>query len=402
MPGLGRRTFIATEVLTAANVNGYLMDQSVMVFAGTAARSSAIGTAVSEGMVSYLSDSNALQFYDGAAWQPVDTSGGTGNAIINGDFGINQRNFTTSTSADVFVADRILATHSSGSNSSTLSSFSPGAAPVAGYEGSRFGTFTSSGQNTSTGLLVIWTRVEDVRSFAAQTVTFSFWAKAASGTPRIAPTLYQNFGFGGSSTVTTTMSQVTLSTSWARYSVSVTLPSISGKTIGTGSYLQATLWLSGSTSVNADTGSLPTQNNTFDIWGLQLEAGSTATPFKRNANSIEGELAACQRYYYQHLMGNNVSCGLGTMTSNVDLVGYIQFPTTMRTAPSLVSTTGTDFYVFERAGSLDYFNSFIISGRATNTSAGLINSTQVSGTGGQAGFIFTNNASAAIGFNSEL
>jgi hypothetical protein len=68
MPGLGRRTFIATEVLTAANVNGYLMDQTVMVFAGTAARASAIGTAVSEGMITYLSDTNTVQYYDGAAW----------------------------------------------------------------------------------------------------------------------------------------------------------------------------------------------------------------------------------------------------------------------------------------------------------------------------------------------
>ena len=56
MAGLGRRTFAAGEVLTASNVMGYLQDQAVMNFAGTAARGSAIGTAVSEGMVSYLAD----------------------------------------------------------------------------------------------------------------------------------------------------------------------------------------------------------------------------------------------------------------------------------------------------------------------------------------------------------
>jgi formate dehydrogenase assembly factor FdhD len=72
MPGLGRRTFIATEVLTAANVNGYLMDQSVMVFAGTAARSSAIGTALSEGMVTYRSDFNVLEVYDGASFVGIN------------------------------------------------------------------------------------------------------------------------------------------------------------------------------------------------------------------------------------------------------------------------------------------------------------------------------------------
>lgn len=71
MAGLGRRTFAAGEVLTAGNVMGYLQDQAVMNFAGTAARGSAIGTAVSEGMVSYLKDTNAVEVYDGSAWKRV-------------------------------------------------------------------------------------------------------------------------------------------------------------------------------------------------------------------------------------------------------------------------------------------------------------------------------------------
>lgn len=71
MAGLGRRTFAAGEVLTASNVMGYLQDQAVMTFAGTAARGSAIGTAVSEGMVSYLADTNDLQVYTGSVWQSL-------------------------------------------------------------------------------------------------------------------------------------------------------------------------------------------------------------------------------------------------------------------------------------------------------------------------------------------
>lgn len=75
MPGLGRRTFTALEVLTAANVNGYLMDQSVMVFAGTAARSSAIGTALAAGMVSYRTDGTVWEGYNGTSWGSlVDTT----------------------------------------------------------------------------------------------------------------------------------------------------------------------------------------------------------------------------------------------------------------------------------------------------------------------------------------
>lgn len=58
----GRKTFTAGEVLQAADVNDFLMDQSVMVFAGTAARGSAIPSP-SEGMVTYLQDSDEVEVY---------------------------------------------------------------------------------------------------------------------------------------------------------------------------------------------------------------------------------------------------------------------------------------------------------------------------------------------------
>jgi hypothetical protein len=79
MPGLGRRTFAPGEVLTATNVMGYLQDQVVQNYAGTAARGSAIGTAVSEGMVSYLSDINQVEVYDGSAWKAI---AGVSNNIL--------------------------------------------------------------------------------------------------------------------------------------------------------------------------------------------------------------------------------------------------------------------------------------------------------------------------------
>ena len=85
MAGLGRKVFAAGEVLTAANVQGYLMDQTVMVFDDAAARTSALGTAVSEGMASYTKDDNALQIYNGAEWAGVDTtiSSINGTAVVN-------------------------------------------------------------------------------------------------------------------------------------------------------------------------------------------------------------------------------------------------------------------------------------------------------------------------------
>jgi hypothetical protein len=75
MAGLGKKTWNALDVLTAADMNGYLMDQAVMKFASAAARSSAIGTGVSAGMVSFRSDGTAWEGYNGSAWGPlVDTS----------------------------------------------------------------------------------------------------------------------------------------------------------------------------------------------------------------------------------------------------------------------------------------------------------------------------------------
>lgn len=69
--GSGFRVFTAGEFLTAANVNNYLMQQAVMTFAGTADRGTAIGTALAEGMVAYLTDSNSITVYDGSTWQTV-------------------------------------------------------------------------------------------------------------------------------------------------------------------------------------------------------------------------------------------------------------------------------------------------------------------------------------------
>jgi hypothetical protein len=86
MAGLGRKVWAAGDVLAAADVNGYLMDQAVMVFADSAARSSAIGTPT-QGMVSYLQDTSSLEVY-GTAWagvsNPGDITGVTAGTALTG------------------------------------------------------------------------------------------------------------------------------------------------------------------------------------------------------------------------------------------------------------------------------------------------------------------------------
>lgn len=78
--------FTAGQTLTAAQVDDYLMRQTVMVFDDSTARSSALGTVVAEGMISYLKDTNAVEKYTGSAWEGVDTApaGGTaGQAYVS-------------------------------------------------------------------------------------------------------------------------------------------------------------------------------------------------------------------------------------------------------------------------------------------------------------------------------
>jgi len=81
--GLGFKTFAVGEILSAANVNGYLM-QGVLVFADAAARDAAI-TSPQEGQFAYLKDTNVTTYYTGSAWANLDTTGMTNPMTTTGD-----------------------------------------------------------------------------------------------------------------------------------------------------------------------------------------------------------------------------------------------------------------------------------------------------------------------------
>lgn len=75
MAGSGYKKFNAFDVLTAAEVQNYLMDQAVQVYSDSTARGSALGTAVSEGMVSFLKDTDSTEVYDGSSWVALGGGG---------------------------------------------------------------------------------------------------------------------------------------------------------------------------------------------------------------------------------------------------------------------------------------------------------------------------------------
>ena len=91
MAGAGYKLFNTGDVLTAAQVNTYLNEQTVMVFADSAARTSALSGVLAEGMMSYLQDTNAVEVYNGSSWVNVGNAGditevqaGVGISIASG------------------------------------------------------------------------------------------------------------------------------------------------------------------------------------------------------------------------------------------------------------------------------------------------------------------------------
>jgi hypothetical protein len=276
------------------------------------------------------------------------------NKIINGDFYWNQRNFTSTTSVAAFGFDRFNLLYQNGTVTYSAQAFSPGTAPVAGYEAVNYARLVTASQSTSSSYATINQVLEGVRTFAGQTVTFSLWAKVSTGTTPIGVAFDQYFGTSGSSQVTITTSTQTITSSWARYSFTLAIPSISGKTIGTvgTDYLRAWLFTSCGTGISSlGYPTVGVQNVQVDTWGWQIENGPVATPFQTASGSIGGELALCQRWYFRTTGGAGYQpvCN-GFATSSTNVMGYVQYPVQMRTSPNAIeyatlqcndSTTGT-------------------------------------------------------------
>ena len=105
--GLGFKTFVTGDVLTAADTNGYLM-QGVWVFASAAARDAAV-TSPQEGNFCYLKDTNATQYYTGSAWTAVGAGGGKVLQVVQGSTATTVSNSTT-TAADTGLTATITPT----------------------------------------------------------------------------------------------------------------------------------------------------------------------------------------------------------------------------------------------------------------------------------------------------
>jgi hypothetical protein len=331
------------------------------------------------------------------------------NKVINGDFTINQRAFSSTTTSAQFLFDRWKSGYSGGTSTYSAQTFTPGTAPVAGYEGKNYLRIVTTSQSAASDYVQLSERIEGVRTLAGQTATVSFWAKASSGTPKIGTTFVQLFGSGGSpsSAVVVNGQSATISTSWARYSFTFSVPSISGKTIGTAGddSVQFEIFVSAGADFATRSGTVGIQNNTFEIWGVQVESGSVATAFQTATGTLQGELAACQRYF-QRIGGNKIYevMGLGYVDSGTETYASRVLGTTMRTTPSATFAAAANFRSNQGGGSVQTGTGIGLDGNASGTTiANFYLQYASGGTTGRGAVIQANNTtSATIDFSAEL
>jgi hypothetical protein len=311
------------------------------------------------------------------------------NKIINGGFDVWQRGTSfTFNSAGGYTADRFnMSSGTGGVAVISRQTFTPGQTDVPGNP-----KYYMQIQHTTDGGTPanLDTRIEDVNTFSGQNATFSFYGKVSSGTAVWTPRLVQFFGTGGSATNVVMASDITLTTSWQRFTVTFAVPSTSGKTIGEGNYLRPDIYR-GTTGVV-----------TYHFANVQFEAGTVATPFEYRP--IGTELALCQRYYWRMISGNGGTvCNTSADNSTAPL-GVIRFPVTMRSAPSLDQSIGTNYFTWRGYNGSSYvntgFNSFTLEQVTTETAA--IYKDPITILAGASGRFYTNNSLSYIGFSAEI
>lgn len=255
------------------------------------------------------------------------------NAIINGNFDIWQRGtsgtLAASSSFQYASADRWgWTTDGSAYGTRTISqqSFTLGQTEVPNNP-KYFCRFNQSVAPTGATFSVFGQRIESVSTFAGQQVTVSFWAKASSSTTLTQYQLEQRFGSGGSPSagvITVCASTVVIGTTWTKYTATVTLPSVSGKTLGTNGDDNLSLIFVPST---------PNGTFTIDIAQVQLERGPVATTFERRP--IGTELGLCQRYCARWDYGARDTAYFFLQGDvGIALSEPLTLPTPMRVSPS--------------------------------------------------------------------
>lgn len=319
------------------------------------------------------------------------------NFLINGGFDIWQRGTSgTFTNSPTWTPDRWWGCVSGGAPTCTISRQT---ADTIGFNyGARFGR--NSGQ-TGVGTVYLGQTLETSESklLAGKTITVSFYAKSGAnaptplyvgvytgtGTDQSTNTLFNGGGWTSTGQVN---NGVTVTSTMTRYNVQMAISS---------NVTQVTLYFAYTSSGTAGA------NEWFQIEGVQLEIGSTPTLFSRAGGNIQGELAACQRYYIRYNGGatNAILGGFGGWITTTIFRPVLQLPVPMRIAPSSVDYSSVAVREYQSASAI---NATAVSIDQTSPQQVSLNLTTTARTIGYIGFIQVDNANVNgyIGLSAEL
>lgn len=260
------------------------------------------------------------------------------NLLHNARFRVNQRG-PGPWSGNAYTTDRwVLGSALDSDTISLLAGTDTVRAQIGDEEVDTFLSNAFTGNAGAGAFSFIAQRIENVRRLAGKTVTVSFWANASSLSLKLGVSLDQSFGTGGSPSagVFGTGQAVTLASApFTRYSLTFTVPSGAGKTLGSNddSYTALNVWYSSGSNTAGRSG-LGVQSGTVNLWGVQLEVGSVATALEKL--DIADDYAKCQRFYQTAFLA-----GFASMTAGGNYLISTALPVQMRVTAGVAITDQT-------------------------------------------------------------
>ncbi len=321
------------------------------------------------------------------------------NPILNSNFTIWQRGTSfAAPAAGAYLADR----WNVGNAGGTGRTYSRQTASLDGFQYCIRGQRDSG--NTGTGIISFSQSLETVNSipYQGKTVIVSFYARKgadySAASSALGITLATGTGtdqkrlIGDPATYTGNSSlissSVTLTTSWQRFTATATLATTATE-IAFG-FQHTPVGTAGAADY-------------FEVTGVQLEVGNVATPYKSYAGTIQGELAACQRYYYRQVANSSARLGIGHNSTTTAAEFSIPFPVTMRIAPTALEQSGTATDYSVRSTNFNTTCSAVPVFATGNNEMGNFGLTVASGlTAGNGAFARSNATGAYLGWSAEL
>jgi hypothetical protein len=363
------------------------------------AKGDLFGYSTTQARVAVGSDGDTL-VADSAASTGLRWSGGTtiANPIINSSFQIWQRG-TSFTVSGGYTADRWYA-YSAGAGRTVSRQVTNDTTNLPNIQ--YCARVARDSGNSAINEVQFYNVFENVNSIplAGKTITLSFYArKGANYAPSTSNALEAEVTSGTGTDQNPISawtgenkfinSNVTLTTTWQRFTLSGTMPATATQ-----------LYVRFRPGGNTYTGTAGAADY-YEITGIQLDVGSVALPFRTNGGTLQGELAACQRYYYRHTADSNYNAyASGSAQSTTSVNFLIQHPVEMRVKPTtldysnITTWDGANFIV---PSSLS-FNSGTEGSNATCLTAAVTGATQY-----RPYFLLANNTTSSyIGMSAEL